>query len=78
MAVSDSSGNPAVVGHDDPAAAQIDTWTEWVIPLQAFADQGINLSNVDKIAIGLGSGAGTASAGGSGTMYIDDIRLYRP
>jgi hypothetical protein len=78
VAVSNSSGNPAVVAHDDPAGAQIDTWTEWVIPLQAFVDQGINLGNVDKIAIGLGSKSGMASAGGSGTIYIDDIRLYRP
>jgi len=30
---------------------------------------------VEKIAIGLGSKGGPA-AGGSGTMYIDDIRLY--
>jgi len=76
VAVSNASGSPAVIAHDDPAAAQIDTWTEWRIPLQAFADQGINLINMDKIAIGLGS-TGGASAGGSGTMYIDDIRLYR-
>jgi hypothetical protein len=76
VAVSNASGAPAVVANDDPAAAQIDDWTQMVIPLQDFADQGINLGNVDKIAIGLGSKGG-ASAGGSGTMYIDDIRLYR-
>jgi hypothetical protein len=66
-----------VVTHDDPDAATIDTWTEWVIDLQRFADQGINLANVDKIAIGLGSNSGAASAGGSGVLYIDDLRLYR-
>jgi len=69
---------PAVVAHDDPSAATIDGWTEWRVPLQAFADQGINLANVDKISIGLGSESGMAAVGGSGTMYIDDIRLYRP
>jgi hypothetical protein len=78
VAISNATGAPAVVAHDDPAAANIDTWTEWVIPLQKFADQGINLSNVDKIAIGLGSQAGVTASGGSGTMYFDDIRLYRP
>ena len=78
VAVSNASGSPAVMAHDDPAAAQIDAWTEWRIPLQAFADQGINLNNVDKIAIGLGSESGMAAAGGSGTVYFDDIRLYRP
>jgi hypothetical protein len=77
VALSNKTGAPAVVAHDDPAVATIDTWTEWRIPLQAFADQGLNLTDVDSIAIGLGTKGGAAS-GGSGTVYIDDIRLYRP
>ena len=78
VAVSNSAGSPAVVGQGDPSAAMVRSWTQWVIPLQAFADQGINLTNVDKFAIGLGTKAGIGASGGSGTMYIDDIRLYRP
>ena len=77
VAISNSAGSPAVAAHDDPDAATGGAWREWRISLSAFADQGINLSNVDKIAIGLGSKSGMASAGGSGTMFIDDIRLYR-
>jgi hypothetical protein len=75
MAVSNSAGAPAIVAHDDPSAATAHSWTQWRVPLQAFADQGINLTNVDKLAIGLGSKGG-AAVGGSGTLYIDDIRLY--
>jgi len=78
VAVSNSAGSPAVVGQGDPSEATVHSWTQWVIPLQAFADQGINLTNVDKFAIGLGTKAGIGASGGSGTMYIDDIRLYRP
>jgi len=77
VAISNSTGAPAVAAYDDLDAAATSTWTEFVVPLQVFADQGITLTNVDKIAIGLGSKGG-ASAGGSGTMYIDDIRLYHP
>ena len=77
MALSNSTGVPAVVVHDDPAAAQIDTWTEWIIPLSAFADHGINLTNVDRIAIGLGIKGNMTTPGGSGMMYFDDIRLYQ-
>ena len=77
VAVSNSAGAPAVIVHDDPAAANIDTWTEWVIPLQAFADQGINLTDVDRIAIGLGTKGNMTIPGGSGKMIFDDIRLYR-
>ncbi len=67
----------AVVNHDNPNAAQVDEWTQWNINLQAFADQGVNLTNVNTIAIGLGNKKNPV-AGGSGTMYIDDIRLYPP
>jgi len=78
VAVSNSAGTPAVVVHDDPAASQIDTWTQWIIPLQALADQGITLTNVDKIAIGLGTQGNTTIPGGSGKIFIDDIRLTQP
>jgi len=64
----------AVVNHDNPNAAQIDEWTQWDIDLQAF---GINLTNVNAIALGLGN-KNNPQAGGSGTMYFDDIRLYAP
>ncbi|UCF16501.1 MAG: hypothetical protein JSW59_03395, partial [Phycisphaerales bacterium] len=78
VAVSNATGAPAVIAHPDPAAANIDAWTEWVIALSELSDRGINLLDVDKIAIGLGSGSGVAGPGGSGIMFIDDIRLYRP
>jgi hypothetical protein len=67
----------AIVTNDNPNAAQITTWTEWNIDLQAFADQGVNLANVNTIALGLGN-KNNPQAGGSGTMYFDDIRLYPP
>ncbi|MBN2315410.1 MAG: LamG domain-containing protein [Sedimentisphaerales bacterium] len=77
VAISNSAGSPAVVAHEDSSAATARSWTQWRIPLQAFSDQGINLTNVDKIAVGLGDKSGVASFGGSGTIYIDDIRLDR-
>jgi hypothetical protein len=77
VAVSNSAGASAIVAQDDPEAAMIRSWTQWRIPLQGFADQGINLTNVDKIAVGVGSKGGVA-VGGSGTLYVDDIRLYPP
>jgi hypothetical protein len=68
----------AVVYHDNPNAAQIDRWTQWVISLQKFADLGVNLANVTSITIGFGTPGNTTTPGGSGRMYFDDIRLYRP
>jgi len=67
----------AVVSGDNPDAAQTETWTEWTIDLQGFAEQGVNLTNVNTISLGLGN-KNNPLAGGSGMMYFDDIRLYRP
>ncbi|NQT03067.1 MAG: LamG domain-containing protein, partial [Planctomycetes bacterium] len=72
-----AAGGSAVVYHGDSAVTQTGEWTEWVIGLKAFADQGVDLTNVDTISIGLGD-KNNPQAGGSGKMYIDDIRLYRP
>ena len=78
VAISNIAGEPAVVYNEDPNAATTDTWTEWEIPLQAFADQGIDLTDVDRIAIGLGTKGNVTTPGGSGKMFFDDIRLYLP
>lgn len=67
----------AMVVNEDTEATQRDVWTEWLIPLQAFSDQGANLDNVGTIAIGFGDKT-NPQPGGSGTMYIDDVRLYPP
>ncbi|MCP4263926.1 MAG: LamG domain-containing protein [Planctomycetes bacterium] len=67
----------AVVNHDNPDAVKIARWTQWDIDLKRFADQGVNLANVNSITLGLGNRA-NPTAGGSGMMYFDDIRLYAP
>jgi hypothetical protein len=63
----------AKVDNDNPDAVTTTSWTEWNIELQKFADQGVNLTNVNSITLGLGS-----VTGGIGTMFFDDIRLYPP
>jgi len=67
----------AVVYHDNPDAVLIDGWTEWPIDLQEFAAQGVNLANVNTISIGFGD-KNNLQASGSGLVFFDDIRLYRP
>ncbi|MGB2862278.1 MAG: hypothetical protein WBC05_03045 [Sedimentisphaerales bacterium] len=64
----------AVVANDDLNASQISIWTAWNIDLQAFADQNVDLTNVNTIAVGFGD-KNNPQAGGSGKMYLDDIRL---
>jgi hypothetical protein len=66
------NGN-ARIDNDNPDAVTLLGWTEWNISLQKFANQGVNLNNVNSITIGLSS-----VIGGTGMVFFDDIRLYRP
>jgi hypothetical protein len=63
----------ANVDNNNPDATLAAGWIQWNIPLQAFADQGVNLANVNSVTLGLKSGTG-----GSGMLFFDDIRLYPP
>ncbi|MHC4116708.1 MAG: hypothetical protein ACYSWO_04290, partial [Planctomycetota bacterium] len=65
----------ALVYHDDASATQITGWNEWIIDLTEFA--GVDLTNVNTITIGFGTKGSPTASGGSGTVFIDDIRLYR-
>ncbi|MBN2269847.1 MAG: hypothetical protein JXN61_04490 [Sedimentisphaerales bacterium] len=50
------------------------SWHDWDIDL---ADFEVDLAHVVSIVIGIGQ-EGSASPGGMGTLYFDDIRLYAP
>ena len=67
----------AVITNNNPDAAQATSWTQWNIDLTRFADQGVNLANVNSITLGLGD-RNNPQAGGAGMLYFDDIRLYPP
>jgi len=50
------------------------SWHEWFIDLAEF---NVDLTNVVSIVIGIGNEDGSG-AQGSGTLYLDEIRLYAP
>jgi hypothetical protein len=75
VALSDST-KTVVVNHPDPNAATLTGWQEWNIELTDFA--GLNLSDVQKVHIGVGDRVTHPEPGGSGALYIDDIRACPP
>jgi hypothetical protein len=62
---------------EDPNDIKDGEWQQWAIDLQLFGDAGVNLGDVNAIYIGFGH-PDAQEAGGAGTVYFDDIRLYRP
>jgi len=74
VALSDGT-NTAVVEHNDVNAATLTTWQEWNIDLAEFTT--VNLNAVKKVYIGFGDRAAPVY-GGSGAIYVDDIRACPP
>jgi len=75
VAIEDRSGSVAVVAHTDPQAVTIADWQAWVIPLSEFG--GVDLAHVETLYLGLGNRDNPA-AGGTGTVFIDDIGYGHP
>ncbi len=55
----------------DPGNIATRRWTQWNIDLTSL---GVNLGNVTTVSIGFER---TGATGGSGIVFIDDIRLYK-
>ncbi len=72
--VQDSAGKSKVVSNPDPSIIATGSWQEWSIPLSEFSSAGLNLGSIKKLVIGVGD-RNSPKAGGSGSLYIDDIRL---
>jgi hypothetical protein len=68
----DSADNIAAVDYPDPAILLSDTWQQWSITLTDFT--GLNLNEITSMTIVIGDDS--TEAGGTGTLYIDDICLY--
>jgi hypothetical protein len=58
-----------VVYGSGAAVTALPVWKQWNIDLAAA---GANLKSVKSLTIGVGNG----TSGGSGTIFVDDIRLY--
>lgn len=77
VAVEDSAGNNKLVTNLDDTAVQVEEWQQWDIALSEFGNAGVNLATVKKMSIGVGNKA-APERGSIGSLFFDDIRLYRP
>jgi len=78
----DNAGNSAkaVYGDrlgEDPQHLTEASWHEWVIDMADFAEDGVDVTDLASIAIGVGEEGATAP-GGAGTLYFDEITLSTP
>jgi hypothetical protein len=64
-------------GGEDLNDVGIPEWHQWDVALSEFSDNAVDTADVNRIYIGLGD-RDYPVAGGSGTLYIDDVRVYIP
>lgn len=77
VALSDGMEKVGVSFHPDSYATRRTEWSRWSIPLAEFEAQGVMLSRITKMAIGVGN-RDKPLIGGHGTLYLDDITLDLP
>ena len=66
----------AVATHADADAVLATDWQKWHIPLADLQADGVNVASVKKMIIGVGD-RNAPQPGGTGRIYIDDIRLTK-
>jgi len=77
VGLQDSLGTRKDVPHENSSAVLLGDWQEFNIDLQDFANAGVNLTGIKKMYIGVGNRL-SPQTGGTGTLYFDDIRVYKP
>ena len=74
--IEDSGGRMAVVVHPDAEAVLASEWQKWHIALGEVRAAGVDVAAVQKMVIGVGD-RNNPKPGGTGRIYIDDIRLTK-
>jgi len=71
-----SSLDPFGTAYDAADVADPD-WHDWLIDLQVFTDDGVDVTDIASLTIGFGD-AGAPAGDGFGNVWFDNIRLYGP
>jgi len=79
MALSDGTHTGVVTYDGDMNNLKDASWHEWNIDLNDPCLASVNKSSISKLYLGVGKrGLQSATKGGIGAVYFDDIRLYPP
>jgi hypothetical protein len=76
LSIEDDAGKVASLIHPYPDAVLAAEWRQWSIPLADLITDGIDVTAIRKISIGIGDPA-NPQPGGIGIIYIDDIRVIK-
>jgi hypothetical protein len=81
VAVEDTAGRFGLVENTNPEAQRVFGWDQWYISLADLRNAGtppVDINFIKYLYLGFGERCvGYVSAGGSGRIRVDDIRLYQ-
>jgi len=77
VALEDAAGRKATSFHPDPTAVNVNEWTQWRIPLTEFTADGVDVTMVMRMYIGVGN-RDNPQLNGAGMIQIDDIHVLKP
>jgi len=77
LSIEDDAGQITVINHPDPDAVLTEQWQQWSIPLTDLITDGLDVTAIRKISIGIGYPE-NPQPGGAGIIYVDDIRVIQP
>jgi internalin A len=72
----DEGDHVVTVAHPDSATLLTARWLSWSISLADLIDAGLDVTAIRRMGIGVGS-PDNPQPGGSGIIYIDDIRVIK-
>ena len=76
LSIEDEAGQITFMIHPDPNAVLTTEWRQWSIPLADLIADGVDVTSIRKITIGVGD-LDNPQPGGVGIIYIDDIRVIQ-
>jgi hypothetical protein len=76
VAIEDTAGRVGTVRYDPTDGALTQAWWhEWNVDLGTVGQSGVDLTQVARVCLGIGDRA-NPQPGGSGLLFVDDIRLH--
>jgi internalin A len=76
LSIEDDAGQIALMIYPDPNAVLTEQWQKWSVPLADLVADGIDVTSIRKLSIGVGD-PDNPQPGGIGIIYIDDIRVIQ-
>ena len=76
LSIEDDAGRIAPMIHPDPDALLTMQWQKWGIPLVDLIAEGVDVTTIRKLHIGIGD-IDNLQPGGIGIIYVDDIRVIK-